>query len=294
MHSRARLRIRQRLGLLATALVAVLILLVPGGAPGTSVAAPLIQKPPFPGVWATENVSRVSGPGGCAATRVLLPPSFNAASGVARLSASLKVSTSCTGWASGSSFGANSTSAAADLNLTVSAPLNASAVLGHNVTSGTVSATESWNLSIGAYEGFYHRTGHCADPYRTTWFYGCQGWSSYFFSVDLSVWDNTTHATVAPSGQGPGSWWGFGHDKISCTHWGSYCGEHGTNASTKRSVPLALGFVGTLNATNQYFLVTTFTAYLMVYLVGWQGAGSVGVDMSTHGHGADLTRITLS
>jgi hypothetical protein len=49
-----------------------------------------------------------------------------------------------------------------------------------------------------------------------------------------------------------------------------------------------------LNATNQYFLVTTFTAYLMVYLVGWQGAGSVGVDMSTHGHGADLTRITLS
>lgn len=274
----------------AASLATVLILLAPGFASAVRPTTLVLQMPPYVGIVTGGNLTTPAGPAGCAATHVTGAPAFDATTGRASFEADVNVSTTCAGWASGSSFGPNSTSAAINLNFTVDAPLNVSSVLGPNVTTGTVSATENWKVAIGANEGFYHHAGFCAEPYKTSFFYGCQGWSSYELWVGLSVWDNTTHSVVAPSG----GIWGTNYYKIRCTVTANYCSGPGVNHSFYRSGPLSLGFVGKLNSTHQYYLMTTFTAYLSVYLLGWKGAGSARVNMFTAGHGAILSSESIS
>jgi hypothetical protein len=212
---------------------------------------------------------------------------------MARLWASANVSTTCAGWATGSSFGPNSTSAALDLNLTLNRSLNASAALGPNTSTGTVTAIEHWKISVGVSEHFYHVRGNCSMPYRTSYFYGCQGWSDFGLLVVLSLWDNTTRSVVPWSGGYPGDW-GVGAYKIWCTKSGSYCSENEQNYTGNQSISASLGFVGKLNSTHQYFLVTTFRVDVSVYLLGWQGAGEARLNMATNGHGADLTYLSIS
>jgi hypothetical protein len=236
-----------------------------------------------------SNVSSSSGPAGCARTAVPVSPYFNETSGTGGFAVSANISTSCSGWRSGSSFGPNSSSAEVAVSLSVNRSLNVSSILGPNVTTGNVYLTEDWRLSVGASEKFYHRTGSCAQPYWSTYFYGCEGWSSYDWLMESFVWDNTSHAIVS----GSASSWGTAADKIYCTYSGSYCSEHGGNQSINQTKTVKLQFSGKLNSTHQYFLVTWFTAQLSVYLSGWRGAGSARVNLATRGHGADLTGVDI-
>jgi hypothetical protein len=286
---------RGRAGFLSAAgsLATILLLIAPGAASGPRVAGPVYQTAPYAGFVVSKNVTAASGPAVCAATHLRVPPHFNATSGLATFWAGTNVSTTCAGWATGSSFGPNSTSAALSLNLTLNRPLNASAALGPNVSTGTVTVIEDWKISAGVSERFYHVIGHCSEPFRTSYFYGCQGWSSFALLFELSVWDNTTHSTVPASGTSTTSWGTVGY-KIWCTTSGSYCSEHEGNYSGNQSISFPFKFVGKLNSTHQYSLVATFTVYLSVYLLGWRGAGEARVNMATHGHGAVLTYLSIS
>jgi hypothetical protein len=217
---------------------------------------------------------------------------WDSARGVFLLKANVSTSSAC--WTNStpanlaSGFGAKVSGELISIYDTLSMPVYLSGVSGVEV-----------NLTVAykAHEFFVQSPSRCT--YNKTEFkngYECQDSSLFSFAVIESIRDTTTHTNYCNGFNSTGACFGpfsSSADHVVDSHpcqWNCYVGS---NAVTNGSSTVIGNVSGNFSSAHHYRVVIAISAHLQVYLYGWKGHASAGVDLADPGLGVRLNSITI-